>query len=132
MSFKFEDLSAEDGYVFNSILRDGDSSIARLGSSPEASEYLEQLENAYHRYGATNIRQAHFFLEVLNQLTTATGALDEAIEQIARQRRQVQRLVYQIRELKDCVDVALSPDPQIFGHDPESLISRIERLERLL
>ncbi len=118
MSFSFEDLSAEEELWFDSVLRDGDSSIVGLGSSPEANEYLEQLEKAYHECGATNIRQAHFFLETKNAVDL--------------QDSRIKALVRRIQELESDMRAALSPDPRVFGRDPDSLISRIEQLERFL
>lgn len=119
------DTVSADEDAINSCLRHGDCCLELLGESPEEKEYLRQIEQVYFECGATNFRQAHFFLTLQTRL--------QAIEELtSRQDSRTKGIAERIREIEGGVEAALSPDPRVFGRDPDSLLSRIEQLERFL
>lgn len=76
-------------------------------ASDEEKEYLRQIDEMEAMYGATNFRQAQFFLEVK--------------QAIALQERRWESTKEELRSLRHDVEVALCPDPFV--------IDRLRRLE---
>ena len=85
------DTVSADEDAINGCLRHGDCCLELLGESPEEKEYLRQIEQVYFECGATNFRQAHFFLTLQTRL--------QAIEELtSRQDSRTKGIAERIRE----------------------------------
>ena len=72
--FTPDTVSANEDAINSCLQSGGDCCLELLGESPEEKEYLRQIEQVYFECGATNFRQAHFFLTIQARLQELEGS----------------------------------------------------------